>query len=454
MLMKNLPTEDDPILSGSINRGIFKLAIPAMISVLSIMLFEFIDLFWIGRLGAKAVAALGAASFVIWTVKALANCVSAGINALIARVAGLRDAQAAQLWASQGLLLTALFSLIMMIPVYFINRPLFALIGLETEVAQMAHDYTLILIIGVAFIYEAFSLDTIFRSMGNTFIPMVITVCSLTLNALLDPCFIFGWLGFPAMGMPGGALASLISHIIGMFLLFLRLPAVHIRLRWNVENFIHHSYEIFRIGLPVGLLGAIFSIIYIILSKNIAYFGTIPMAAISACHRIEGVPYFISFGFSMAVATFVGQNLGNRNPVRAERAVYFSLAYAILFMLSISIIFILFGKQILAVFVTQTAVIEEGYHYLFAISIFEVFLASEVILEGAFTGAGDTKPPFFISIPLTFLRIPMAYIFSIVLDYGVISIWWVISFSTFFKGLIIFLWFRRGKWKLKKVGYL
>ncbi|MBN1350715.1 hypothetical protein JXJ21_14960 [candidate division KSB1 bacterium] len=200
------------------------------------------------------------------------------------------------------------------------------------------------------------------------------------------------------------------------------------------------------------MLGAIFSIIYIVLSKNIAYFGTVPMAAISACHRIEGIPYFISFGFSVAVATFVGQNLGNRNPDRAEKAVYVSLAYAVLFLAFVSIVFIAFGKQILSIFVSEQAVIEAGYAYLFAISVFEIFLAAEVIMEGAFTGAGDTHPPFFISIPLTFVRIPLAYFFSISLGYGQEAIWWVISISTLFKGSIMLLWFRRGKWKTKKVG--
>jgi putative MATE family efflux protein len=452
MISETQIAQIDPILHGSLNRGIFKLAIPAMVSVVSIMLFEFIDLFWIGRLGAEAVAALGAASFVIWTVKALANCVASGINAILSRTAGARDMPLANLWAAQGLLLTALFSLLMTIPLYFINEGLFALLGLEPAVARMAHDYTFVLIIGIIFIYESVSLDTVFRSMGNTFIPMVIIVISLTLNAVLDPFFIFGWQGFPKMGMAGGAVASLISHIVSLILLSLKLPAISIKLKWQLRAFYRHSLEILRIGAPIGILGAIFSIIYIVLSKNIAYFGTASMAAISTCHRIEGIPYFISFGFSVAVATFVGQNLGNKNPARAEKAVYVSLGYAVLFLAFVSGLFILTGRQILSVFVQDQQVIEAGYAYLFAISVFEIFLGAEVILEGAFTGAGDTKPPFFISIPLTFMRIPLAYLFSIPLGYGVNAIWWVISTSTLFKGTIMLAWFRRGKWKLKKVG--
>jgi len=120
--------------------------------------------------------------------------------------------------------------------------------------------------------------------------------------------------------------------------------------------------------------------------------------------------------------------------------------------LLISICFILYGKSILSFFINNQAVINVGYQYLFVIAIFEVFLAPEVILEGAFTGAGDTKPPFLISIPLTFLRIPLAYYFSITLNYGVVAIWWAISFTMFLKGVTFFFWFQRGKWKEKKIG--
>lgn len=447
--MLNNKPQNEFVLSGSINRGIFRLAGPAIISVISIMLFEIIDLFWIGRLNSQAVAALGAASFIVWTVKTLANCVSAGINALVARGAGKGDQRMVQIWASQGLILTGLFSIFIMVSLYFLCAPLIRLLDLEPDVARMAYDYTLIICAGVFFFYEAFSLDTIFRSIGNTLVPMTIIIITLTLNALLDPLFIFGWFGFPKYGMPGGALASVISHFAGMLLFMIPLRKVGIHFTWNFKNFLRHSREIFRIGMPIGLLGAGFSFIYIVLAKNIAYFGTVPLAAISAAHRIEGLPYFIAFGFSMAVSTFVGQNLGNRNPARAEKAVNLSLSYACLFLFWSSLLFIFFGKSILGIFVPDQAVINEGYRYLFAISVFEIFLGLEVILEGAFTGAGDTKPPFYISIVLTTLRIPAAYFFSIMLELGVVAIWWVISISTFLKGGLMLFWFRKGNWKSK-----
>jgi len=440
------------ILSGSLNRGLFKLAIPAIISVVSIMLFEFIDLLWIGRLGPEAVAALGAASFVVWTVKALENCVSAGINALVARVAGSRDMTQVEMWSSQGMILTSLFSVAITIPLLLINHRIFTLIGLAPEVAQMAEEYTLIMGLGIIFIYNGFTLDTIFRSLGNTFIPMVVMVIALALNALLDPLFIFGWLGFLKMGMPGGAVASVIAHAVGMVLLFLLLPKIKVRLAGRLQNFWRNSVEIFRIGIPIGVLGAVFSIIYIILSKNIAHFGTVPMAAVTAGHRIESLPFFIAFGFSTAVSTFVGQNLGNRNAARAEKAVHLALLYAMIFMGLMSLLFIFQGRFLLSIFVPDSTVVEAGYQYLFAISMFEIFLAPEVILEGAFTGAGDTKPPFFISIPLTFIRIPLAYLFSITLGLGVTAIWWVIAATTFFKGTTMFYWFQRGRWKTREVG--
>jgi len=450
--MKSLSAPAKNITEGSISKGIFQLAMPAMVSMLSIMLYEFVDLFWIGKLGAEAVAALGASAFVIWTIKSLSSCVAAGLNALIARNAGAKNFKRARVWASQGLVLTLLFSLFIAGLTYVANLFLFQLLGLEPAVARMAQQYTLILTLALVFIYGSISIDNIFRAMGNTFIPMIIIVSSLALNAILDPFFIFGWLGFPRMGMRGAALASAIAHIVAFGLLLVNLPRVKIKLKFDLTSFVKNAFEILRIGTPIGALGAIFSIIYIILSKNIAYFGTVPMAAISIAHRIEGVPFFIAFGFSTAVSAVVGQNLGAGKPDRAEKGAHLSLAYAISFLFLISICFILYGKSILSFFINDLAVIDVGYQYLFAIAIFEVFLAPEVILEGAFTGAGDTSPPFFISIPLTLLRIPLAYYFSITLNYGVVAIWWVISFTMFLKGVTFFLWFQRGKWKEKQIG--
>jgi len=450
MKLRSAPAKN--ITEGSISKGIFQLALPAMVSMVSIMLYEFVDLFWIGKLGAEAVAAMGASAFVVWTIKSLSSCVAAGLNALIARNAGAKNFKRAQMWASQGLVLTFMFSIFIAGLTYVANLFLFELLGLEPAVARMAQQYTLILTLALFFIYGSISIDNIFRAMGNTFIPMIIIVFSLALNAILDPFFIFGWMGFPRMGMPGAALASAIAHVFALGLMLLKLPSVKIKLKFNFTLFVKNAIEILRIGLPIGTLGAIFSIIYIILSKNIAYFGTVPMAAISIAHRIEGVPFFIAFGFSTAVSTVVGQNLGAGKSSRAEKGAHLSLAYAGSFLLFISVCFILFGKSLLSFFINDPAVIDAGYQYLFAIAIFEIFLAPEVILEGAFTGAGDTKPPFLISIPLTLLRIPLAYYFSITLNYGVEAIWWSISFTTFLKGVTFFWWFQRGKWKEKRIG--
>ncbi len=437
------------LTEGSIPRSIFKLAVPSMVSMVSIMMFEFVDLFWIGKLGTEAVAALGAASFVVWTLKSIAECVAAGLSALVSRNMGAGNFERIRMWASQGILLTVLFSIVIAISTYIFNLFLFDLLGLEPRVAEMARQYTFIMTIGLIFIFLTISLEHIFRATGNTVTPMSAIVTSLFLNAILDPFFIFGWCGFPRLGMPGGAVASVISHCLALLWLVKQFP---IRIHIDFSAFLKNSAEIFRIGTPIGILGAVFSIIYIFISKNIAYFGTIPMAAISICHRIEGIPFFISFGFANAVSALVGQNLGAGKPQRAEKTAYWSLLYASIFLLLMSIIFIVRGKSILSWFIDDSAVIAEGFRYLFAVSIFEIFLGPEVILEGAFTGAGDTKPPFLISIPLTFLRIPLAYFFSVTLNYGVVAIWWVIGITTFLKGITFFLWFRRGRWKTKKIG--
>lgn len=446
-----MTSNTEKILDGPIHQGLFKLALPAMISNVSIMLFELIDLFWVGRLGAEAVAALGAASFFIWAIKALAQCTAVGINSLVSRAAGAKNAKAVTFWASQGVLTTLFFSLFILGLSLLITSPLFSHLGLAASVARQTKWYTLIMIMGLPFIYESFSLDTIFRSVGNATIPMLVTVFALFLNAMLDPFFMFGWVGFPKMGMPGGAVASIIAHATSMVLFLVLLPKIHLHLKLSFKSFWSYSRQIIKIGLPIGLLESFFSAIYIGLSRIISHFGTYPLAAIAAGHRLEGLPYFIVLGFSLAVATFVGQNMGNASPARAEKAVNLALKYGIGFLGIISIIYILWGRTILGFFVSDQIVINEAYNYLFAVSIFEFALALEVITQGAFIGAGNTKPPFFISIVGTALRIPCAYFLAIHLGLGVKWVWWVISISTLIKGLIMLFWFKRGHWKTRSV---
>jgi len=153
----------------------------------------------------------------------------------------------------------------------------------------------------------------------------------------------------------------------------------------------------------------------------------------------------------MATATMVGQNLGAGQPQRARTSALLLLAAASVVLFATSVVFYIFPEALFRFFIADPEVIRHGVQYIRIIAIFEVFLAFEVVLEGAFTGAGDTKPPFVILFTGTLLRIPLSYLLAIRLGMGVSVVWIIIALTMMIKGVMMLVWFQRGKWMTKRI---
>jgi Na+-driven multidrug efflux pump len=201
----------------------------------------------------------------------------------------------------------------------------------------------------------------------------------------------------------------------------------------------------------VGLSDAGFSFIYLVLSGIISIYGKEPLAAIGISHRLEALPFFICLGFSMAVEPMVGQFLGAKKIDKARESVYLSLKVTAGIIFIISILYFLLAPSLYRIFTDDPAIIAHGVNYLRINAVLEVFLAFEVVLTGAFSGAGDTKPPFFIIFPITFARIPLAYLFAVTFNCGVTIIWVIIALTTFFKASLLFYQFQKGRWARKTI---
>jgi len=442
----------DRIVNQPIFNSLISLALPAVGSSLFFVIYEIIDMFWIGKLGARPVAALSAASFFVWMLRALAQTVATGAIAMVSRRAGEKDRMRLQETALNGLLSSLIFSIVVSLIFLPVALRVFQWIRLEADVARLSREYVLVFLSGLIFVYLMLTAEHIIRGIGNTKIPMIIMGFSLMLNAALDPVFIFHF----QMGLKGAAVATIIAQVIGCFLMvgaiFHFLPDCNLRcLNLRRPFFKDYFFPMIRIGGPISFSTAAFSMIYLVLSGIISVFGSAPLAAVGIGHRIEAFPFFVAFGFAMATATMVGQNLGAGNTEKAKASAMLSLKIASGILLLTSVIFLFFAGALYRFFISDNEVIRHGIRYLRIVAIFEVFLASEVIIEGAFTGTGDTKPPFLIIFPITFLRIPLSYLFSIIMDYGITAVWVVISFTTFLKGTLLLYWFNRGHWMKKSV---
>lgn len=442
----------DKITGQPIGKALISLAVPAVLSTFFTLIFEVIDMFWIGKLGPASIAALSAASFFVWMLRGLGLVAATGAIALVSRRAGEKDEQGLLNTISNSIGSSFVFSILMMAVFLPITTGVFHWIRLESTVAGFSEEYSLVFLSGLVFVYLMMTFEFIIRGTGNTRIPMIITGISLFLNALLDPVFIFKL----EMGLKGAAYATILSQALGALLmgavLFKRIPELKpVSSFGGIKTFGRQFYNIIKIGAPVGVGDAGFSLIYLLLSGLISVFGKEPLAAIGIAHRLEALPFFICLGFSMAVAPMVGQYLGAGKPGHAKKTVYLSLKITCTILFVISVLYFFFPHFLFRLFTDDPAIIRHGVNYLRLVVPLEIFLAFEVVLGGAFSGAGDTRPPFLIILPVTALRIPLAYLFAVIFQLQTTGIWLTIGFTTFLKGILMLYVFKKGKWTRKKI---
>jgi len=438
-----------------LSRAIFKLAWPAIGSMVFIMIFGLVDAWWVGKLGAEELAGVSAAAFIMWALQSIAVLVETGVNAMVSRFYGANEKRLAGLVVGQSVFLTSTIALLNTGIGLAIQHKVFELMGLNGVVLQSALDYMTVILYGLISIFLGFALDAAFRGTGDTKTPFIVISIGLTLNMILDPLLIFGIGPFPEMGVSGAALATIIAHvmIVVAFVLILLRRDVTIIFKDEKSRWLNFDimWRITKIGAPIATSGFLFSLSYMILTRFITEFGSGLLAALGLGHRIEGLSYHVSVGFSFAASTLVGQNLGANKPDRAEKATWLTVAYISAFLIIVSFIFYFLGAHIIRFFIDDPEVIREGAQYLKIIALFEVFLGFEIVLEGAFGGAGNSLPPMLISVPLTWARIPLALLLAHTFGMGSLGIWLAISVTTGLKGIVMALWFRRGKWKVQKV---
>ncbi len=432
---------ENNLLEGSISKTIYLVAAPTMITMFMQTAYNLIDAIWIGKLGFVALAAVAAANFFLWLIFSACSLVEIGVNSLIAKYYGAEDHLSVNKIGIYGLRYSIFSSFIIsLVGLFFLDSSLINSLGLDSDViAQM------ILFLAPIFVFlPCFGLMTtstaIFRGIGDTKTPLIVLSSTLLLNAVLAPILIFGY-HFQGYGISGGAFATIVSELIASFINIYLLKKRGILKKISGKFLDKKSIQdITKIGSPIAFNSIIFCVVYLFLTKIIAQFGTESVAAIGIGQRIESLAYCASVGFSMAATTLVGQNIGAKNELRAKDTAWKIIYYAGSAMMAVSIFILLFKENIAGVFTNDPKVISAAAGYLTAIGYTEVFLAFEIVMEGIFSGTGNTLPPTIIGLPINILRIPCAYFLASI--FGIQGIWWTIGISTVLKGSLLLIWFK------------
>jgi putative MATE family efflux protein len=443
------------ITEGSIPNQVIRLAWPAVSAMFFRTALTIINAVWVGRLGSSEMASVISSMFVIWILFSLYDIVWTGAVAVISRFYGARQFETVSHAARQAIITGLIASIPISILGFIYARDLFAVMHTDAVVAELGTNYLRILFACSSLVMLPELFASIFRATGDTRTPLMISVAGTVLNIILDPLLIFGWGPFPQMGVEGAATATVIAYLVGTTLYIILIRRGRLTFKFNFTKRVRPDgrmiRELIKIGSPLAAAGVTFSVVYLFMNRITAGFGTEAIAALGIGNRCESISYLTCSGFSLAVSALVGQNLGAGKPDRAAKSVWYAILFTGISTGLISTAFLTIPHIIASGFIADPKVIEIASDYLIILALSQTFMAIEIVMGGAFTGAGNTMPPMLISLIGSFARVPLAQYICYDLGVGINGVWWAITLTTVVKGIILVLWFSRGHWKTKKI---
>jgi putative MATE family efflux protein len=440
---KNIRTANN-LISGNITTALFRLAIPVMGTSFIQMAYNMVDTIWIGRLGSNEVAAVGTAGFYMWLAFGFIVLAKIGAQVNVAQSIGKNDMASASIYSAAGIQSAIILGFLYTLSVYLLRYRLIGFFNIDDAyVNEMAVRYLQIVVFAIffAFINEAFS--GIIIGSGNSEFPFKVNMVGLTTNIILDPILIFGLGVIPAMGARGAAIATLFAQmtVTMIYMIFTRKRNFEfLKTKLFQRLFLIEILENVRIGLPISLHSIFFTLFSMALARIVAVWGPLAIAIQRVGGQIESISWRTADGFSSSLSSFVGQNYGAGEKERVKSGYLTAIRIMTVFGIFTSILLVVFSKGIMGIFIPEAEAIELGSSYLKILGVSQLFMCLEITTQGAFAGMGRTKPPALVSIVFNAARIPIALFLSkTFLDLD--GVWWSISLTSIFKGIIMVVWF-------------
>jgi len=452
---------DKMIEEALINRRIktmWALAWPVMFSQILQTLLEIVDMYFISTIGiVDAIAATGISTSILGVIIVISQLIATGAIALISRKTGENDQEGTVSISEQALILSLIIGIFVMIICYIYAPSLLFLFGVEEAVEKHALTYLRIVLIGVPFTFFNLTGRSILQAKGDTKTPMLIFVGMNIINICLDPILIYGFLFFPRLGFKGAALATAISNIFAFIFMIIvikrkvfdnRLSIILNNLKINISI----MYRIIKIGFFSAIQAISRPITGLVMYKIANYAGTEAVAAFTIGGRMFNLVFVFLAGLNMAISVLTGQSLGKKDSRAVEETVGDGIKLAAINMVVFAIPYFIFAKYLMLLFTQDLSVVSIGVHYLRITYAGILFVIFPMVYGGVFVGSGDTAPPMIASLVANWgFKLPFAYIFSQIFAMGANGVWLAISLSVICEAAIIAFWFRKGKWKEKKI---
>ncbi|HEX2778118.1 MAG TPA: MATE family efflux transporter, partial [Gemmatimonadaceae bacterium] len=441
--------------SGPLGTSILILAIPMVLEMVMESVFAVVDVFFVARLGADAVATVGITESMLAVVYAIAIGLAIGATAMVARRFGEGDREGAAHAAAQALIVGLIVAVIIGVSGAVLAPRLLATMVASPEIIATGSGYTRMMFAGNASILLLFLINAVFRGAGDAAIAMRVLWLANILNIVLGPCLIFGLGPFPRLGVTGAAVATTIGRSTGVIFAASRLLRGKGRLavrphHWRLD--LPLVRRILRLSASGTVQVFIGTASWIGLVRIISQFGADAVAGYTIGIRVIVFALFPAFGISNAAATMVGQALGAGKPERAERAVWVAGGFATAFLGSVGVIFVLFAPHIVAIFTSEPQVAAYASQCLRIIALGFLFYGYGMVFTQSFNGAGDTQTPTLLNLFCFWLfEIPLAWLLADRVGMGPTGVFIAMTGAFSLMAVAGGLLFRGGRWKTRRV---
>ena len=440
---------------GPILKNLFALSWPMIVANSVNMLGPTVDMIWVGKLGPTAIAGVGVAGIAIMLVQSGLMGLFQGLRAMVARYVGAGDEREANRVAQQAVVVGAASSIFLAAVGIFFSEPILHLVGVAPDVAAEGAAYMRIQFIGMVAMSFRMMTDGVMQASGDAMTPMKIAVVFRVLHIALSPALIFGWWIFPRLEVTGAAVTNVVSQSAGTALSFWFLMSGRSRLRLTFKKLrvdLGMIWRIVRIGIPASIMGMQMNLGQFVLMWFIAPFGTMAVAAHTLNQRVEMILFMPAWGLGMAAGVLAGQNLGARQPERAERSGWLGTALVEGFAFLCCAVILLWAEFIVDVFSTDPQLVPVAATFLRIGTAGYALMGLSGVLQQCITGAGDTVLPMALSLGVVWLvQIPLAWALPKYTGLGVYGVRWAIAAGAVLGALAYVVYFRTGRWKLKQV---
>jgi putative MATE family efflux protein len=420
--------EDQDLTRGSVFQELWSIAWPMMLSVFCYTLYNVVDAFWVSKISPEAIAAVSISQINLQIMASLSMGISIGSSVIMSMNLGAKDNKEAERVLGQSFVLVAILAVIFTIISLIFRYDLLLASGANGTIFAPAMTYFTITSAGSILFFILISIMFAFNSQGDTLTLTKLFALSTIVNVILDPIFIFGWFGFPILGIAGAAYATLISQLVFIVVSIYSLSSKHRHMRFHFYNLTlkwDSVKEVLNIGVPasltqiinpLGLAGLLF-----ITGQGFHEAGTV---AFSIGSRVEFLGFLPAVGFGFGAMALIGQNIGAGNLKRAKESYFDALKYGFLSGTGLGIVAAICAGLITRIFTTDPEVTKHALTYIWIVSLSYGFLAAAMVEANAFQAIGKSWPGFWIFfLKFIGISIPVAYFSTELLHQPNIAVW-------------------------------